>query len=120
MPPGSDGGRSSCSPSAARVRCETTRAARPQEGDIRFGEKPVRGASARNGRRVRRRRSLDATRFSTAARSAADVRFAITDDGASFEAHGASQGVGLVNMRDRIGAVSGELEINSRRATARP
>jgi signal transduction histidine kinase len=49
----------------------------------------------------------------TFARSADDVRFAITDDGAGFEAHGASEGVGLVNMRDRIGAVSGELEINS-------
>jgi signal transduction histidine kinase len=49
----------------------------------------------------------------TFARSADDVRFAIIDDGAGFEAHGASEGVGLVNMRDRIGAVSGELEINS-------
>ena len=49
----------------------------------------------------------------TLSRSGDDVRFAITDDGAGFEAHSASEGVGLVNMRDRIGAVSGELEINS-------
>jgi signal transduction histidine kinase len=49
----------------------------------------------------------------TFARSGKDVRFTIQDDGAGFDPAGASDGVGFVNMRDRIGAAGGELEIVS-------
>jgi signal transduction histidine kinase len=41
------------------------------------------------------------------------VRFAITDDGVGMNPRTAGQGDGLPGMRDRIGAVGGELEITS-------
>lgn len=47
---------------------------------------------------------------------AAELRFTIGDDGGGF-APGATEGQGFVNMRDRLGAVGGELEITSGRGT---
>ena len=41
------------------------------------------------------------------------VEFAISDDGVGIRNGGPSDGVGLVSMEDRIGAVGGELEIDS-------
>jgi signal transduction histidine kinase len=41
------------------------------------------------------------------------VEFAITDDGRGIDHDTPSDGVGLVSMQDRIGAVGGELEIVS-------
>jgi signal transduction histidine kinase len=41
------------------------------------------------------------------------VRFAITDDGVGMNPRTAGQGDGLTGMRDRIGAIGGELEITS-------
>jgi signal transduction histidine kinase len=41
------------------------------------------------------------------------VHFAITDDGVGINTRAGGDGVGLVGMRDRIGAVGGELEIIS-------
>ncbi|MCX6463559.1 MAG: histidine kinase, partial [Pseudonocardiales bacterium] len=40
------------------------------------------------------------------------LRFVVSDDGAGF-APGATEGHGFVNMRDRIGAVGGELTVSS-------
>ena len=39
------------------------------------------------------------------------VHFAITDDGAGIDRSERGDGVGLIGMRDRVGAVGGELEI---------
>src|SRR5439155_707162 len=41
------------------------------------------------------------------------VDLSIVDDGVGFQPAGMSEGMGLVTMRDRIGAVGGELEIIS-------
>lgn len=41
------------------------------------------------------------------------VRFAVTDDGVGMSMPVATDGIGLTSMRDRIGAVSGELKITS-------
>jgi signal transduction histidine kinase len=41
------------------------------------------------------------------------VDLSIADDGIGFQAGGGSDGIGLVTMRDRIGAVGGELEVAS-------
>jgi signal transduction histidine kinase len=41
------------------------------------------------------------------------IRFEVTDDGAGMNPPIRSGGIGLISMRDRIGAVSGELEIIS-------
>jgi signal transduction histidine kinase len=41
------------------------------------------------------------------------IRFAFDDDGAGFDPSGASDGIGLVGMRDRIGAVGGEVDVHS-------
>jgi signal transduction histidine kinase len=46
-------------------------------------------------------------------RSDGDARFAVVDDGGGFDAASAGDGLGLVSMRDRIGAVGGELEVVS-------
>ena len=46
-------------------------------------------------------------------RDGSGVHFAITDDGVGINTHARGDGVGLVGMRDRIGAVGGELEITS-------
>ena len=40
------------------------------------------------------------------------LRFVVSDDGAGF-APGTTEGHGFVNMRDRIGAVGGELTVSS-------
>ena len=41
------------------------------------------------------------------------IDLSIADDGVGFQAGGGSDGIGLVTMRDRIGAVGGELEVVS-------
>ncbi|MGN6430264.1 MAG: sensor histidine kinase [Gaiellaceae bacterium] len=41
------------------------------------------------------------------------VDLSVADDGVGFQTDGASDGIGLVTMRDRIGAVGGELEVVS-------
>jgi signal transduction histidine kinase len=41
------------------------------------------------------------------------IRFEVTDDGVGMKMPSRSNGIGLISMRDRIGAVSGELEISS-------
>jgi signal transduction histidine kinase len=42
-----------------------------------------------------------------------DLEFAVADDGAGFDLDAATDGIGLLSMRDRIGAVGGELELES-------
>jgi signal transduction histidine kinase len=42
-----------------------------------------------------------------------ELRFAVADDGAGFDATAASESSGLQNMADRIGALGGELTIDS-------
>jgi signal transduction histidine kinase len=49
----------------------------------------------------------------TLERRAGRIACEIVDDGDGFDPRGADGGVGLVSMRDRIGAVGGELEIVS-------
>jgi len=49
----------------------------------------------------------------TLARDAQCARFAIADDGDGMDTSSAREGQGLTGMRDRIGAVGGELEIVS-------
>jgi signal transduction histidine kinase len=39
--------------------------------------------------------------------------FEVSDSGAGFDPREASEGIGLTNMRDRLGAVGGTLEIES-------
>jgi signal transduction histidine kinase len=39
--------------------------------------------------------------------------FSVTDDGAGFDTRGMAQGVGFVNMNDRLGAVGGTLRVES-------
>jgi signal transduction histidine kinase len=39
------------------------------------------------------------------------LRFSISDDGAGFEIAAGGAGHGFVNMRDRLGAVGGDLQI---------
>jgi signal transduction histidine kinase len=46
-------------------------------------------------------------------RSGGRVQFVVADDGAGFDTARVSEGIGLRSMRDRIGAVGGELEIVS-------
>jgi signal transduction histidine kinase len=41
------------------------------------------------------------------------LRFEVVDDGAGFDASGARGGVGLTNMRDRVGAVGGTIRLES-------
>lgn len=41
------------------------------------------------------------------------IRFEVTDDGAGFNTAVRSNGIGLISMRDRIGAVGGELDVAS-------
>jgi signal transduction histidine kinase len=43
-----------------------------------------------------------------------DLRFEVRDDGPGFSTNGSNPGSGLLNMRDRIEAVGGELAIRSR------
>ena len=49
----------------------------------------------------------------TLGRDPRGIHFAITDDGIGMDTPAGGDGVGLVSMRDRIGAVGGELEIVS-------
>jgi signal transduction histidine kinase len=49
----------------------------------------------------------------TLGRDPGRARVEIADDGVGMDAHSARGGVGLLSMRDRIGAVGGELEISS-------
>ncbi len=49
----------------------------------------------------------------TLRRDGRGVSFAIADDGVGLDTSAPGEGVGLVSMRDRIGAVGGELEIVS-------
>jgi signal transduction histidine kinase len=49
----------------------------------------------------------------TLGRRGQDVAFAVADDGIGFDAAGSAPGIGLISMRDRIGAVGGTLEIDS-------
>ena len=39
--------------------------------------------------------------------------FAVEDDGAGFDPAGPGRGIGLTNMRDRLGAIGGQLEVDS-------
>lgn len=41
------------------------------------------------------------------------IRFVVADDGAGMDTSTASDGVGLISMRDRLGAVGGELDVSS-------
>jgi signal transduction histidine kinase len=41
------------------------------------------------------------------------LRFEISDSGSGFDARAAGGGAGLTNMRDRLGAVGGTLQIES-------
>jgi signal transduction histidine kinase len=56
-----------------------------------------------------------ATMIVTLAHESGSLRFAFDDDGAGFDPSDASDGIGLVSMRDRIGAVGGEVEVRSAR-----
>jgi signal transduction histidine kinase len=49
----------------------------------------------------------------TLGRDTGGIRFEIADDGVGMDASAAGDCLGLVSMRDRIGAVGGELEISS-------
>ena len=49
----------------------------------------------------------------TLARARAELVFEVRDDGLGFEPGANGDGIGLVSMRDRIGAVGGRLEIRS-------
>jgi signal transduction histidine kinase len=49
----------------------------------------------------------------TLARRPGGVHFEINDDGVGMETRASADGVGLVSMRDRIGAVGGELQLSS-------
>lgn len=45
--------------------------------------------------------------------SSTELRFDVTDDGAGFDPASAAEGHGIINMRDRVGAVGGELTVRS-------
>jgi signal transduction histidine kinase len=47
----------------------------------------------------------------TLERHGSDIQFAIVDDGAGFDPGERPRGIGMMSMRDRIGAVGGDLEI---------
>jgi signal transduction histidine kinase len=49
----------------------------------------------------------------TLARTSDELVFEVRDDGVGFDGGGHGDGIGLVSMRDRIGAVGGRLEIRS-------
>ena len=51
----------------------------------------------------------------TLARFVGDCSFTVEDDGIGFDAEETPEGFGLVSIRDRIGAIGGEVEISSRR-----
>jgi signal transduction histidine kinase len=43
------------------------------------------------------------------------LHFEVVDNGAGFESNGQNSGAGLTNMRDRLGAVGGTIDVESRR-----
>jgi signal transduction histidine kinase len=45
------------------------------------------------------------------------LTFAVADDGAGFELARTDRGSGLINMRDRLTVVGGELDVRSRPGT---
>jgi signal transduction histidine kinase len=45
--------------------------------------------------------------------------FDVADDGVGFPPGGAAEGHGFVNMRDRLGALGGELQVDSRPGATR-
>jgi signal transduction histidine kinase len=49
----------------------------------------------------------------TLARRSGGIEFSVEDDGVGMETQASTDGAGLTSMRDRIGAVGGELEISS-------
>ena len=57
--------------------------------------------------------AVDASTISVSLRRNGDLRFEVRDDGAGFEVEDAGTGQGLMNMRDRLAAVGGKLEIRS-------
>jgi signal transduction histidine kinase len=52
--------------------------------------------------------------WATLERRSQDLEFTVEDDGRGFDVEGNAEGVGFMNMRDRIGAVGGEVEVRSR------
>ncbi len=54
-----------------------------------------------------------ATMVITLARDPGTLRFTFEDDGAGFDPSEGSGGIGLVSMRDRTGAVGGEVEVRA-------
>jgi signal transduction histidine kinase len=57
--------------------------------------------------------AVDASSISVSLRRNGDLRFEVSDDGEGFEVDDADTGQGLMNMRDRMAAVGGKLEIRS-------
>ena len=49
----------------------------------------------------------------TLERFVGDCSFTVEDDGIGFDAEATPEGFGLVSIRDRIGAIGGEVEISS-------
>ena len=64
---------------------------------------------------VARHAGPDAHAVVTLARTSDELVFEIRDDGVGFDPGDDGDGIGLVSMRDRIGAVGGRLEIRSAR-----
>jgi signal transduction histidine kinase len=62
---------------------------------------------------VARHGGPDAHATVTLARTSDELVFEVRDDGVGFDADDHTDGIGLVSMRDRIGAVGGRLEIRS-------
>jgi signal transduction histidine kinase len=57
--------------------------------------------------------AVDAGSVSVSLRRNGDLRFEVRDDGAGFEVDNAGTGQGLMNMRDRMASVGGNLEVRS-------
>ena len=55
----------------------------------------------------------DATLTVTITEADGELRFEVADDGPGFDAAAAAMGHGFVNMRDRLGAIGGTLEVDS-------
>jgi signal transduction histidine kinase len=51
--------------------------------------------------------------WATLERRSRDLEFTVEDDGRGFDVQEHSGGVGLISMRDRIGAVGGEMDVRS-------
>jgi hypothetical protein len=78
---------------------------------ISLGQIAVR---ARDGQNATKHAGSDARVTITLGRDRDRVRFAVVDDGVGMDPSAADgEGDGLTSMRDRIGAVSGDLEITS-------